>query len=74
MDMVGEGYYAPTSTIMIFQHLIKNLSEAHLGFLIFVVAGMNGYYSKFGDYADMKSLSEAPSHGFNFAIGVMNKK
>ncbi len=74
MDMVGEGYYAPTSSIMFLQYLVKNLSEGHLRFLLFVLAGMNGYYSEVGDYSNIKSLSEAPSHGFSFAIKILSNK
>lgn len=74
MDMVGEGYYAPTSVIMFFQYLIKNLSENHLRFLLFVLAGINGYYSEIGDYSNIKSLSEAPSHGFNFGMKIISGK
>jgi|SRR3989344_4587110 len=70
----GEGYYAPTSTIMFFQYLINNLSENYLRFLVLVLSGMNGYYSNSGDYSNMQSINDAPSHGFSFATKILGNK
>lgn len=72
MDTVGEGYYAPISTIMFFQYLIKNLSGSSLVFLILSLRGMNKYYREQGDYADMKSLIAAPNFGFSMAVQVLS--
>ena len=73
MDMVGEGYYAPISTVMLLQWLIKNLSDGSLVFLVLSVNGMNEFYQKVGDYADMKSLVAAPNHGFSVAGQMLSE-
>src|SRR3989338_8920366 len=73
MDMVGEGYYAPISTVMFLQWLIKNLSDGSLVFLVLSVNGMNEFYQKVGDYADMKSLVAAPNYGFSVAGQMLSE-
>lgn len=72
MDMVGEGYYAPVSTVMFLQYLIKNLSEGPLMFLVLVLGGMNKYYREVGDYSNMRSIIEAPNYGFNVATQILS--
>src|SRR3989344_1952805 len=72
MDVVGEGYYAPTSTVMFLQWLIKNLSDGSLVFLTLSLGGMNKYYREEGDYADMKSLIAAPNFGFALAGKILS--
>src|SRR3989344_7297859 len=72
MDMVGEGYYAPISTVMFLQWLIKNLSDGSLVFLTLSLGGMNKYYREEGDYADMKSLIAAPNFGFALAGKILS--
>ena len=72
MDTVGEGYYAPASTVMFLQYLIKNLSEESLMFLILVLGGMNKYYREVGDYSNMRSIIEAPNYGFNVATQILS--
>lgn len=72
MDMVGEGYYAPISTVMFLQWLIKNLSDGSLVFLTLSLGGMNKYYSEQGSYADMKSLIAAPNFGFSMAGQILS--
>jgi hypothetical protein len=72
MDMVGEGYYAPISTVMFLQSLIKNLSDGSLFFLTLSLGGMNKYYREQGDYADMKSLIAAPNFGFSLASKILS--
>ena len=73
MDTVGEGYYAPISTIMFFQYLINNLSESSLVFLSLIIRGMNQYYGKAGDYSNMRSIIEAPNYGFSVATQILQK-
>src|SRR3989344_4468373 len=67
MDVVGEGYYAPISTVMFLQWLIKNLSDRSLVFLALSLGGMNKYYREQGDYADIRSIIAAPNSGFFLA-------
>lgn len=74
MDMVGEGYYAPVSTIMFLQYLINNLPDGDLTGLLFVLGGMNKYYREVGDYSEMRSLTEAPNYGFNVASQIFSKR
>lgn len=73
MDMVGEGYYAPISTVMLLQWLIKNLSDSSLVFLVLSVNGMNEFYQRVGNYADMKSLVAAPNYGFSLAEQMLSE-
>lgn len=73
MDMVGEGYYAPVSTVMFLQYLINNLPEGLLVFLVLVLGGMNKYYREVGDYSNMRSIIEAPNYGFNVASQILSK-
>ena len=73
MDIVGEGYYAPISTVLFLQWLIKNLSDGSLVFLVLSVNGMNEYYQKVGNYADMKSLVAAPNYGFSVAGQMLSE-
>lgn len=73
MDVVGEGYYAPISTVMFLQWLIKNLSDGSLVFLTLSLGGMNKYYREQGDYADMKSLIAAPNFGFSTAGQILSE-
>ena len=72
MDMVGEGYYAPISTVMFLQWLIKNLSDGSLVFLTLSLGGMNKYYREQGNYSDMKSLIAAPNFGFSLAGKILS--
>ena len=72
MDTVGEGYYAPVSTVMFLQYLVKNLSEGTLMFLMLVLGGINKYYREVGDYSNMRSIVEAPNHGFTVATQILN--
>ena len=72
MDTVGEGYYAPVSTVMFLQYLIKNLSEDSLIFLVLVLGGMNKYYQEVNDYSNMRSIIEAPNYGFSIATEILS--
>jgi hypothetical protein len=72
MDAVGEGYYAPVSTVMFLQYLIENFSEKPLIFLVLVLGGMNKYYKEVGDYSNMRSIIEAPNYGLNIATQILN--
>ena len=65
--------YAPISTVMFLQWLIKNLSDGSLVFLVLSVNGMNEFYQKVGDYADMKSLVAAPNYGFSVAGQMLSE-
>ncbi len=71
MDVVDEGYYAPSSTVMFLQWLIKNLSDDSLVFLCLSVGGMNAYYQEKGGYSDIKSTIDAPSFGFAVARQII---
>jgi hypothetical protein len=73
MDMGGEGYYAPISTVMFLQWLIKNLSDGSLIFLVLSINGMNEFYQKVGNYADIKSLVAAPNYGFSVAGQMLSE-
>lgn len=73
MDAVGEGYYAPVSTVMFLQYLVNNLSEGLLVFLVLVLGGMNKYYREIGDYSSIRSIIEAPNYGFNVASQILSK-
>lgn len=72
IDLVGEGYYIPISTIMFFQYLINNLSDNSLIFLSLITRGMNKYYREVGDYSNMRSIIEAPNYRFNMATQILN--
>jgi len=50
MDLVGEDYYMPISTVMFLQFLVNNLSESTLMFLVLTIGGMNKYYRETGEY------------------------
>lgn len=65
---VGEGYYAPVSTIMFFQYLVNNLSLPVLQFLLVSVGGINKYYREVDGYWKMASINEAPSYGIKLAM------
>src|SRR3989338_2447432 len=52
---------------------IKNLSDGSLVFLVLSVNGMNEYYQKVGNYADMKSLVAAPNYGFSVAGQMLSE-
>jgi len=71
IDVVGEEYYTPISTIMFLQYLVKNLSESHLMFLSLVLGGMNKYYREIDDYSNMQSIIEAPNYGFSVATQIL---
>ena len=73
MDVVGEGYYAPISTVMFLQWLIKNLSDRSLVFLALSLGGMNKYYREQGDYADIRSIIAAPNSGFSLARQILSR-
>jgi len=72
MGVAGENYYAPMSTVMFLQWLVKNLSDGSLGFLTLSLGGMDKYYREQGDYADMKSLIAAPNFGISMAGQMIN--
>jgi len=72
IDIGGEEYYTPISTIMFLQYLINNLPEELLIFLVLVLGGMNKYYQESGDYSNMRSIIEAPNYGFDFATRILN--
>ncbi|MBI1833900.1 MAG: hypothetical protein HYR90_03660 [Candidatus Andersenbacteria bacterium] len=73
MDTVGEGYYAPVSTVMFFQYLAKSLSDTALLFLVTSIAGMTKYYREVGDYSKLQSIFEAPKYGVDTAIRILTK-
>lgn len=72
VEMVGEGYYIPTSTIMFLQWLINKLSDESLVFLTLSLVGMNKYYREQGSYADMESMIAAPNFGFSMAGRILS--
>jgi hypothetical protein len=73
MDMVGEGYYSPVSTVMFLQYLINELPEKFFLFFLFTLKGMNEYYQVIGDYSKIGSLIKAPNHGYSRATQILNK-
>ena len=72
LELVGENYYIPISTIMFLQYLVNNISENSLMFLSLIARGMNKYYNEIGDYSDMTSIMQAPSYGFNIATQMLS--
>ena len=67
----GEGYYIPVSTVMCLQYLINNLTENSLMFLFVMLSGMNKYYREIGDYSKIRSIMEAPTYGYNYAVQIL---
>ena len=63
LDPDGEGYYAPTSTIILLQYIIFFLSTKLLILFMYEIRIMNDYYKTHNYYTE-EGLNKAPSQAY----------
>lgn len=73
-EPIGEGYYAPISTLALLQWTLNKI-EIGLGMYLFTaILGMNKYYREVQDYAELESVIKAPTYGLQLATEMFKEK
>lgn len=72
LDLIGEGYYAPTSVIILLQYIINFLKPKLLTLFMYELRAMNDYYKRINYYTE-EGLNGAPSYAYGHSIFIVSK-
>lgn len=67
LDLIGEGYYAPTSAIILLQYIINFLQPKLLILFMYELRAMNDYYKRINYYTE-EGLNGAPSYAYGLSL------